>query len=175
MQLISWIAQIPINYSSHYSPPSYSSTLPFLAKHRIIFLLVLNIPFGSTAHKILLLNIIMLLLLFFLYFCTVHLQSLWSPLIYNCLPFTILIVRDNLLIYNSTRTEKQLSISITYWKYIWRTSENNSSIFWSTSCQMPFLLTLKQIDKSYISSLPFENLFYDDFKLSCFSFFNITS
>lgn len=56
MQLISWIAQIHIKYFSHYSPPSYLSTLPFLVKQYIVFLLILNILFGSTAHKILLLE-----------------------------------------------------------------------------------------------------------------------
>lgn len=56
MQLISWIAQIHINSCSHYSPPSYLSTRAFLAKYHIIFILILNVPFGSTAHKILLLE-----------------------------------------------------------------------------------------------------------------------
>lgn len=55
MQLISWIDLIHMKYCSHYSPP-YLSTLPFLAKHYIVFLLILNILFGSTAHKILLLE-----------------------------------------------------------------------------------------------------------------------
>lgn len=115
------------------------STTPY------IFLLTLKGPFSSIDHKILPLEQHNIIILSF----SLPLHSLSLKLVvfvvYNCLPITILKIRDNLLICISKRTAKQLYISIAYWKYNWRSPKNIWSIFCSIDCQMLLPLTSKKL------------------------------